>query len=57
MVSIALINAPNISDVNDDTRHDLMKKVKDVAQLDPEFVLKVCICLVFVVNVYVLCLL
>lgn len=42
MVSVALINAPNIVDVNDKTRQELMRQVKDVADLDPEFVLKVC---------------
>ena len=40
IVSVALLRSPNLEDGNDETRKELMKLVREMAGIDPEFVLK-----------------
>ena len=41
LVSIALLRSPDLENANDETRKQLMKQVKEMAKIDPEFILKV----------------
>ena len=41
MVSMSLLHAPKIGDVMDNTRIEMMKAMKEMSEMDPEFILKV----------------
>eukprot|EP00111_Clytia_hemisphaerica_P016572 TCONS_00049092-protein len=53
MVSMSLLHAPKIGDVMDQTRIEMMKAMKEMSEMDPEFILKLALYTRKVLNVRV----